>query len=211
MADKPSNRKEPKILQLPPRRVVRRNPTLATPEEDGSAPIVETTRIKAREPGQSNKPHPADSPYDPIPVERALLFMEWRKPFLKALRVNGNITASCRPLHVTKATVEKYMAAIPDFAAEVEAAIDEAGDMLEALALQRARNGSDYMLAMLLRGAKPEKFGNRSTVTHKFSDEDRKKVYDDARSAGLTDEDARAAVAEVEAVIRSGQTGKGSR
>jgi hypothetical protein len=147
----------------------------------------------------------------PIKVERELVFNEWRKPFLKSLRSSGNITAAARNVHVSRKTVEGYMEKSPSFAAEVKEAIVEAGDLLEGIALDRARKGSDFLLWRLLQGAKPEKYGNKSTVTHKFSEEDRKRVYEEAKREGLSDADAEDAVNEVERMIRAQASKSGGK
>lgn len=96
------------------------------------------------------------------------------------------------------------------FQAEIKEAIEEAGDLLEAVALDRARKGSDFLLWRLLQGAKPEKYGNKSVVTHKFSDDDRKRVYAQAKDEGLTHDEATEAVEEVERMIRA-QASKAGR
>ena len=105
--------------------------------------------------------------------------------FLSKLTECGNVTRACRAANVARSTVNRRRQVDPEFAAKWMEALDEAGDDLELEARRRAvegversiiRNGevvatvreySDRLLAILLKAAKPEKYGER-TVKHQL-------------------------------------------
>lgn len=106
----------------------------------------------------------------------------WRRPFLAALSAMGCVTYAARAAKVDKRRVYKLRESDSGFAAQWDAALEEATELLEAEAMRRARYGwkepvfylgkpvgsvqrySDTLLIFLLKGAKPEKYRERFDV-----------------------------------------------
>lgn len=116
----------------------------------------------------------------------------WRRGFLVALALTGNVSAACRAVNVSRFTA--YLARKTDsaFADEWAEAIEDATDALEEEARKRAmgegvsykfdkkgqplrhpitgepyaeRCVSDALLILLLKAHRPEKYKDRSEVT----------------------------------------------
>jgi len=106
-----------------------------------------------------------------------------RHIFLRLLAETANIALAAEAAgYKNTAAVRKVARDDPAFAAALEAAAEAAGDMLEAEAVRRGKQGikkdvwykgeivgeefvySDSLLAMLLKAAKPEKYAERSKV-----------------------------------------------
>lgn len=85
---------------------------------------------------------------------------------LAALAKTGNVSASARAAGIDRATHYKWLHIDAEYAAAVEIAIDDAVDVLEAVARQRAIHGSDLLLIFLLKGHRPEKYRDRYEVKH---------------------------------------------
>ena len=92
---------------------------------------------------------------------------EWRPVFLQMLRNTGNIRASANAAGVTRPTVYNHKRRSKEFAAAWDDAIQDAVDTLEAIAIDRARKGSDTLLIFLLKAHRPEKY--RETVRTQHS------------------------------------------
>ena len=112
----------------------------------------------------------------------------WQKAFLAALQESGNVRLACAAAQVGRTTVYQRRADDVAFAAAWESALEEAADLLEAEARRRAHDGweepvfgsqgagqgsgqigtvrkySDTLLIFLLKGARPEKYRERSDV-----------------------------------------------
>ena len=90
----------------------------------------------------------------------------WEKRFLTALANTANVRASCQAANVSRDYVYKRRRNNKAFAAAWAEALEDACDVLEAKARQRALSGeSDTLLIFLLKAHRPEKF--RDTVTHR--------------------------------------------
>jgi len=111
-----------------------------------------------------------------------------KRAFLAAYAKCGIIATACRHAQIDRGTYYLWMEHDDLFAAAAGRAKAEAGDYLEEEALRRATIGhqvvkeiwelgvlvrrevshqvSDTMLAMMLNGAKPEKYKIRADVTH---------------------------------------------
>lgn len=111
-----------------------------------------------------------------------------KRAFLAAYARCGIIATACRIAQIDRGTYYLWVEHDPVFAAAAGRAKAEAADYLEEVALERATVGvptvkevwendvlvrrevgrtvSDTMLAMLLNGAKPEKYKQRAEVTH---------------------------------------------
>lgn len=103
--------------------------------------------------------------------------------YLDALRETGTRVKAAHSVGLSYGVVLDHRRNDPEFAAAEDEAIEEAGDLLEAEAIRRGRDGverirhrkvgdevieyveteySDRLLAMLLQGAKPDKYANRT-------------------------------------------------
>ena len=107
----------------------------------------------------------------------------WRRAFLAELAVDGNRRRAAEVAGVDSATIYRHRAADAEFRAAWDAAIDHAGEYLEAEAWRRATEGveepltsakgllyhadgtpavvrkySDSLMALLLKAARPDKY-----------------------------------------------------
>jgi hypothetical protein len=111
-----------------------------------------------------------------------------KRAFLAAYSKSGNISAACRAAEIERRTYYLWTEHDAEFVAAAKMAYAEACDYLEMVALERATIGhttvkevwegsvlvrrevsqgvSDTMLAMMLNGAKPEKYKQRAEVNH---------------------------------------------
>lgn len=101
---------------------------------------------------------------------------------LAALCETGNVSRSCETAEIGRTTFYEWLRDSPEFASAVDDAMEVASDSLEAEARRRARDGvdepvfyqgavcgtvrrySDTLLIFLLKGAKPNKYRERSSV-----------------------------------------------
>lgn len=106
----------------------------------------------------------------------------WRKTFLSVLGATSNVTAAAAAAHVDRKVVYMLRKSDPTFAEEWADALERAGDVLEAAAWKRGVKGvkrvvhsagkvvgyeieySDSLLQMLLKGHKPERYGDKLIV-----------------------------------------------
>ena len=107
---------------------------------------------------------------------------DWPEKFLEAYRKNGNISQSAKTAKVNRLTVQRHRNDDPAFAEMMVDAQEEAMDALEQEAWRRAKTGtlkpvfykgeecgqvreySDTLLTVLLKGGRPAKFRENSTV-----------------------------------------------
>lgn len=106
----------------------------------------------------------------------------WHKAFLSALRVHGNVSVACHVCEIDRSTAYRHRNSNKDFELAWDEAMDEAGDWLEHEARRRAEEGtlkpvyykgdlvgferefSDTLMAMMLKGTKPDKYGDKLTI-----------------------------------------------
>ena len=100
----------------------------------------------------------------PLPMEKRY---PWAPTFLAALRNSGNVRAACELVKVPRSLVYAAKLRSPEFQAAWDEAVDEAVELLEAVALKRAMAGSDLLLIFLLKAHKPEMY--RETVRQEVS------------------------------------------
>jgi len=93
---------------------------------------------------------------------------EWRPLFLAALRNSGNIRAACQAAGIDRPKAYNHRDKDPAFAAAWQEALEDAVDVLEAVARQRALEMSDTLLIFLLKSHRPEKY--RETFRHQVTD-----------------------------------------
>ncbi len=83
----------------------------------------------------------------------------WRPKFLAALADSANVRFACEEAGIERQVAYRAREEDADFAAAWRTALDDATDLLEAVARNRAVNGSDRMLAFLLAAHRPEVYG----------------------------------------------------
>jgi hypothetical protein len=87
-----------------------------------------------------------------------------RERFLDGLRKTGNVTATCDTSDLPRRSIYDWRDDDPSFAADWEAALSLGMEALEDEARRRAFAGSDLLMIFLLKGHKPDKYRDRSTV-----------------------------------------------
>ena len=152
----------------------------------------------------------------------------WESAFLRILRREGNVSASCRAAKINRSAVYKHRDSDPAFAVLWDEALEEASDRLEKEAWRRATKGtrkpiyyqgkrvgyereySDTLLLALLKGNRPDKFRERIQQELSGKDGGPIEVKDDARErlARLIDKYAAAGAAPG---TSEGSDGSGSR
>lgn len=90
--------------------------------------------------------------------------LDWMPAFLAALRNSANVRAACQAAGVSRQMTDKARIKYPRFAAAWTLALEDAIDTLEAVAWDRARKQSDYLLWKLLASLRREKYGDTVTV-----------------------------------------------
>lgn len=141
--------------------------------------------------------------------KRKLMIHEWQPVFLSCYAATGNMRYSCQQAGIDRGTVKKFLESSDTFKARFDDAQADAIEGLEAVAWQRARSGSDFLLWRLMQSLRPEVYGDKRTVEHKFSQSERRSAYKMAKDEGLSDEEAREAVAAAEDMLRQSR-GRGS-
>jgi hypothetical protein len=126
----------------------------------------------------------------------------WMPAFLLAFRNSGNVRASCQAAGITRQLAYQQRAKSARFRNAWDEALEDATDTLEAVAWQRARNGSDYLLWKLLASLRRDKFGDAVKVTIDLEAEARRI----AAERGLSPEQAGKIVSLAER-LRHGKTG----
>src|SRR6267378_2205910 len=81
-----------------------------------------------------------------------------REKFLDSIRESGNVRAACVAASVGRTTAYRWRDEDATFAAEWDMALDDACDLLERTAWQRAHESSDTLLIFLLKAHRPEKY-----------------------------------------------------
>jgi hypothetical protein len=83
---------------------------------------------------------------------------EWRPRFLDGLRQSGNVRLACELAGISRKVAYEHRSRDATFAAQWEEALEDAVDLLEAIALERARQSSDALLIFLLKAHRPDKY-----------------------------------------------------
>jgi len=107
-----------------------------------------------------------------------------RAKFLTALRETCNVTVACKIAGVARNPIYEWRAEDESFAGDWLKALEEASDLLEDEAVRRAKDGvkkpvfqggelvgyvqeySDTLLIFLLKGSKPQKYGDSQKIQH---------------------------------------------
>ncbi len=85
---------------------------------------------------------------------------EWMPVFLLALRNSANVRASCTAAGISRKEAYRQRQKYARFRDGWDEALEDAIDTLEAVAWQRARAGSDFLLWRLLASLRREKYGD---------------------------------------------------
>lgn len=88
------------------------------------------------------------------------LTLPWMVPFLKTLRTTGNARRACEAAGISRESVNWFRCKHRHFAAAWVEAMEDATDILEEAAWERARDSSDSLLKFLLQGRRREVFGD---------------------------------------------------
>ena len=86
---------------------------------------------------------------------------DWKPAFLEAYAESGNVKASAQAAGITKQNVYAARKKSKTFAEQFKRAREEAADNLEGVAFKRAEESSDTLLIFLLKGLKPETYGDK--------------------------------------------------
>jgi hypothetical protein len=127
--------------------------------------------------------------------EALMALLPWLARFISAYRNSGVFRAAFEAAGTDRRTAMAAIEAYPQVAELVADAELDARDILEAEARRRAMGGSDGLLEFLLKGAWPEKYGERVKVD--IAENTRRM----AREAGLTPEETEEAVIEAESIL----------
>jgi hypothetical protein len=88
----------------------------------------------------------------------------WKAAFIASLRSHGNITAASMAAGINRDTAYKARERDPEFAAKWADALDQAVELLELTAHNRALVQSDTLMIFLLKAHRPEKYRERYDV-----------------------------------------------
>lgn len=117
-------------------------------------------------------------------TSRTLEKGDWRAVFIATLADTGNVSAAAQAAGVGRRTVYEHYDKEPDLKAAWDEAVDVAADGMEEEAHRRAVKGtlrpvyqggkkvgsireySDTLLIFMLKGARPEKYRERSDIKH---------------------------------------------
>jgi hypothetical protein len=94
-----------------------------------------------------------------------------RATFLTELRATCNVSHAARQAGIGRRTAYDWRDADEAFAADWAEAEEEAIDQLEQVARDRAIDGSDRMLEILLKAHRPEKYTERQKLDVAFVDD----------------------------------------
>src|SRR5688500_803796 len=92
---------------------------------------------------------------------------EWTAAFLAALANSANVRAACQAAGVSRETAYRYRDRSPTFRQQWATALEDACDVLEAIARQRAVTTSDTLMIFLLKAHRPAKY--RETYRHEVT------------------------------------------
>jgi hypothetical protein len=84
-----------------------------------------------------------------------------KESFLSALSKMANVSLACEESGVSRQTAYRWRAENEEFSKNWNQALDDGIDMLEGIALKRARESSDTLMIFLLKAHKPQKYRER--------------------------------------------------
>ena len=89
----------------------------------------------------------------------------WRKAFLKSLADCGIVRAACEEAGIDPKTAYNHRNSDPEFAAQWQAGLDFAADLLESEIRRRAFSGSDLLAIFLMKALRPERFREKVFIS----------------------------------------------
>lgn len=89
-----------------------------------------------------------------------------RAKLLAALRDCGNLKVASRAAGITYMTMHNYRQSHPEFSQEIEEALEDSINLLEAVAYKKAKRGDGPMLRFMLATQRPEKYALRHRLEH---------------------------------------------
>lgn len=98
------------------------------------------------------------------PPDRTIRTPKKEAAFLEELSQGNSVAQACRAAEIGRTTAYDWRNADEDFAARWDAAIEEGTDLLEDAAKKRAIDGSDTLMIFLMKGRRPDKYRDNSTV-----------------------------------------------
>ena len=115
---------------------------------------------------------------------------EWWPRFLSGLRKSANVRDACEAANITRQTAYRNRHQYKGFAKAWDEAVDDACDLLETEAWQRARSTSDLLLIFLLKAHRPGMY--RETTRHEFTGNVGLRIIEEVEPARLADSPERA-------------------
>jgi hypothetical protein len=91
---------------------------------------------------------------------------DWKPTFLKVLAEGSSVEMACRAAGTTRHTATKQRKADKEFADQWDQAMEAGTDILEQVAMHRAKDYSDQMLMFLLKARRPAIYGDRQRLEH---------------------------------------------
>lgn len=86
---------------------------------------------------------------------------ERREAFLRILAQGSSVAAAARTIGMSRGHMYLLRKTDEQFARDWDQAVEEGTDILEDVAVERAKNGSDSLLVFLLKGRRREKWGDK--------------------------------------------------
>ena len=91
---------------------------------------------------------------------------DWRLRFLEVLAAGNTIEMAARSAGVSRGTAWRHRKADKEFSEQWDHALEAGSDMLEEIAIKRAREHSDMLLMFLLKARRPDRFIDRQRLEH---------------------------------------------
>ena len=93
-----------------------------------------------------------------------------REQFLNALSEGLSVAAACQNTGIGRQSAYDWRNNDEDFALAWDDALEEGSDVLEDVALERAKDSSDRLLMFLLKARRPKKYSDRLLAEHSGED-----------------------------------------
>jgi hypothetical protein len=111
----------------------------------------------------------------------------WQAKFLKAMEKRPIVARACKVANVSRQTAYVYREQDPEFAAAWDEAKQNGIDALEEIAWERAETVSDTLMIFILKGQRPEVYGDQARISFnvgRMSDDELIAAAIDATAAG---------------------------
>ena len=125
---------------------------------------------------------------------------------LRAIAQGKSVAAAAKAARMSRATLWGLRTKDPEFAARYAEAFEAGTDLLEDSAAAQAKAGQPRLMELLLKARRPHLYRTPTAdprADHAARQELIEKI---AREEGLTDDDVKAAVAEVEKMLETAQS-----